>query len=72
MTTKAHPKLDAQTLEYVLSIIEEQEKIHEGCWKAYDYINSETCKTFVNGEMQADYELKKRVCNLIREQQEAE
>ena len=69
--TEQTPKLDVQTLEYILSIIEKQEKIHEGCWKAFDYINNENSKTFVNGELHADYELKKRVCNLIHEQQEA-
>ena len=62
--------LDVKTLEYVLKMIEEQEKIHEACWKTYNKLEHENNKRFALGELQADYEVRERIYELICEQQE--
>lgn len=63
--------LDVKTLEYVLKVIEEQEEIHEACWKTYNKLEQKSNTRFALGELQADYEVRERINELIREQQES-
>lgn len=68
MKTEAQPKLDVQTLEYVLSIIKSQEENYQKIGSIYHH---ELAIAEYKGKEKAMYYFGRKIHNLIHEQQEA-
>lgn len=71
MTTKAHPKLDVQTLEYVLSLIKRDCEIYDKLVIESFKINDKYKIDTNNGKYGAMTAFRLEIRELIREQQEA-
>lgn len=71
MTTKAHPKLDVQTLEYVLSLIKRDCEIYDKLVIESFKINDKYKIDTNNGKCGAMTAFRLEIRELIREQQEA-
>lgn len=68
MKTEAQPKLDVQTLEYVLSIIKRQEKDYQKIGSIYRH---ELAIAEYEGREKAMYYFGRKIHDLIRRQQGA-